>query len=152
MNNVNNTHKNIFPSVEISINMSLPSDKFFIMKASKYFASFLQVSDFERFASMQIAFEEALTNAMFHGNNYDINKYTHIFLYTDRNRIKVVIEDEGEGFDYVMAMIRLTESQEDVYQSSGRGLFLISMYTDDFYFEENGKRIILIKKRADEDG
>ena len=65
-------------------------------------------------------------------------------LYID-DYVEVIIEDEGNGFDYIMAMIGLTESQENIYKDSGRGIFLISLYSDDFYFENNGSKIVMIK-------
>lgn len=147
LNNVKNTYNNIFPFLEACINISVPSDKSFIGEVSKYFTSFLRTNEVQYFDSFQIAFEEALTNSMKHGNKYDYDKRTNITLEANKYMIRVTIEDEGDGFDYIAAMIKLTKSQDDIYQSSGRGLFLISMYTDDFYFEEDGRRIILIKNR-----
>ena len=60
---------------------------------------------------------------------------------------EIIIEDEGSGFDYCLAMIGLTESQDNIYKDSGRGIFLISLYTDDFYYEDDGRKIVMIKYR-----
>ena len=115
---------------------------------SNDFLHFLHSNGIKECDAFQIAFEEALTNAIIHGNNNDYNKNVSIYFYIDDEIIKVVIEDEGEGFDYFSAMISLTESQDNIYKDSGRGIFLISLYTDDFYFENSGRRIVIIKNRS----
>ncbi len=127
--------------------MKIPSDKLLIPKASNDFLDFLHTNGIKECDAFQIAFEEALTNSIVHGNKSDYNKNVNIYFHIDDEMVKVIIEDEGDGFDYTMTMIGLTESQENIYKDSGRGIFLISLYTDDFYFENNGRKIIMIKYR-----
>lgn len=133
--------------IEKRLSMKIPSNKLLIPKISNDFLHFLHSNGIKEFDAFRIAFEEALTNAIVHGNKNDINKNVDICLDINSDRIEAVIEDEGEGFDYFMAMIGLTESQDNIYKDSGRGIFLISLYTDDFYFENNGRKIVIIKHR-----
>lgn len=130
-----------------SMNFTLDSEESQVKVVSRQFFEFAQKNKFENMDSMRVAFEEALINAMKHGNKYDALKKVKVELIADCEKLKVIIENEGDGFDYTEAMIKLTESQDNVYQGSGRGIFLISMYTDEFYYENNGRRIIMIKNR-----
>ena len=127
--------------------MKIPSDKLLIPKVSNDFLNFLHSNEIKECDAFQISFEEALTNSIVHGNKNNHDKNVYINFSIDDETIKVTIEDEGDGFDYFLAMIGLTESQENIYKDSGRGIFLISLYTDDFYFEDNGRKIIMIKYR-----
>ena len=131
--------------VEKRLCVKIPSDKLLVPKVSNDFLSFLHSNGVDECGAFQIAFEEALTNAIIHGNKNDYNKNVNIYFYINDEMIKVIIEDEGDGFDYFSAMICLTESQDNIYRDSGRGIFLISLYTDDFYFEDNGRKIVIIK-------
>ena len=127
---------------EMTLSMKIPSDKSYIPKLSN---EFLRNNGIKECDAFQIAFEEALTNAIVHGNGNDLNKKVNIEFNIINDYVEVIIEDEGNGFDYIMAMIGLTESQENIYKDSGRGIFLISLYSDDFYFENNGSKIVMIK-------
>ncbi len=130
---------------ETTLSMKIPSDKSYIPKVSSDFLMFLRNNGIKECDAFQIAFEEALTNAIVHGNGNDLNKKVNIEFNIINDYVEVIIEDEGNGFDYIMAMIGLTESQENIYKDSGRGIFLISLYADDFYFENNGSKIVMIK-------
>lgn len=130
---------------EMTLSMKIPSDKSYIPKLSNEFLMFLRNNRIKECDAFQIAFEEALTNAIVHGNGNDLNKKVNIEFNIINDYVEVIIEDEGNGFDYIMALIGLTESQENIYKDSGRGIFLISLYSDDFYFENNGSKIVMIK-------
>ncbi|OEJ13167.1 anti-sigma factor [Brachyspira hampsonii] len=125
----------------------IQSDKSLIPKISKDFLDMLHSNGIEQCDALQIAFEEALTNAIIHGNKNNHDKNVYLSINIDDEKIEIIIEDEGEGFDYISAMIELTESQDNIYKDSGRGIFLISLYTDDFYFEDSGRKIVIIKNR-----
>lgn len=131
----------------ISSMKKIPSDKLLIPKISNDFLNWLHLNNVEECDALQIAFEEALTNAIIHGNKNDSSKSVYINLNIDDAKIEITIEDEGNGFDYCTAIIGLTESQENIYKDSGRGIFLISLYTNDFYYEDNGRKIVMIKYR-----
>lgn len=137
--------KNIVQMISKNFNIKIPSDKLLISKVSSDFSDFLHSNEIKKLDAFQIAFEEALTNSIVHGNKNNPDKNVHIYSYIGDKSIKVIIEDEGEGFDYCLAMIGLTESQDNIYKNNGRGIFLISLYTYDFYFEDNGRKIVMLK-------
>src|SRR6202789_3807947 len=42
---------------------------------------------------------ECLVNAIVHGNRYNARKKVHVMIQRTTDRLAVVIQDEGEGFD-----------------------------------------------------
>ncbi len=127
------------------IHIVIHSDKKLVSKISSDFIDILHENSIYNIDAMQIAFEEALMNAIVHGNDSDLNKNIDISFCINSNCVKVSIENEGEGFDYIFSILNVNDSQDNIYKNSGRGIFLISLYTDKFYFENGGRRITLIK-------
>ncbi len=136
--------------INSNVKIKIPSDQIYVEKISRYFLNFLNINYFEKHESVRIAFEESLINAIDHGNNNDSDKTVLVDIDINKDTLKIIIENEGDGFDYTLAMMKLTESQDNIFQGYGRGIFLISLYTDSFYFENDGKRIVLIKNRESE--
>ncbi len=127
------------------IHIVIHSDKKLVSKISSDFIDILHENSIYNIDAMQIAFEEALMNAIVHGNDSDLNKNIDISFCINSNCVKVSIENEGEGFDYIFSILNVNDSQDNIYKNSGRGIFLIFLYTDKFYFENGGRRITLIK-------
>ncbi|WP_028309791.1 ATP-binding protein [Desulfitibacter alkalitolerans] len=50
---------------------------------------------------MRVAFNEALNNALFHGNGGDQEKYITVKLRTIGSRLIMRIKDSGEGFRWI---------------------------------------------------
>ena len=48
--------------------------------------------------AIKLAFEEAITNAVKHGNRNDRSKRVHISYFVDERRVVIGIADEGPGF------------------------------------------------------
>lgn len=68
---------------------------------------------------LNLILDEAILNAMEHGNKWDPEKKIDIKIIRLRSGIQIEIKDEGEGFDY------LHEFQKPSLDKRGRGLFLI---------------------------
>ena len=54
--------------------------------------------------------------------------------------LEITIEDEGMGFNY-----KSIKTNDDIYSKNGRGILLISLYTDSFHFEDYGRKIVMNK-------
>ena len=100
-----------------------------VSKISSDFIDILHENSIYSIDAMQISFEEALMNAIVHGNNSDLNKNIEISFCINNNCVKVSIENEGEGFDYIFSILNVNDSQDNIYKNSGRGIFLISKTT-----------------------
>lgn len=84
---------------------------------------------------------EAVNNAFIHGNNSDKNKPISIQWELKENLLIVSVTDCGCG---IKNLINYKEINGDnILEDSGRGLYIISSYTDEMEFEGNS---IIMKK------
>jgi len=92
---------------------------------------------------MKLVTEEALVNAIKHGNGLDESKVVRVDIETDAEKIEISIEDQGEGFDY--KKIPNPTKDENLEKTSGRGVFLIKQIMDEVRFNKPGNCITMIK-------
>src|SRR5579863_9110674 len=77
-----------------------------------------------------MAVRECMVNAVVHGNRYNARKKVHVMIQRTADRLSIVIQDEGEGFD--MAELPDPLANENLLRHSGRGLLLIQAFMDEF--------------------
>jgi serine/threonine-protein kinase RsbW len=97
---------------------------------------------------VRLALEEAIVNAIKHGNGFDPAKSVTIDCKLSHCLLRVEIEDDGEGFD--PADVPDPTDPENLENPSGRGLMLMRYYMSVVDFNERGNRVILEKERASE--
>jgi len=68
--------------------------------------------------------DEAITNAMEHGNRWDKHKYIEVEIITNGSSIIITVEDEGLGFDYEK-VYRKDIRKEGTLSPRGRGIYII---------------------------
>ena len=93
-----------------------------------------------------MAIRESVVNAVVHGNRYNANKKVRFSVTSDGQQFTVQVGDEGEGFDF--AAIPDPLAPENLMRTSGRGIFLIRSFMDDFQMrrlETGGTEVTLIK-------
>ena len=95
---------------------------------------------------IHVGFEEALRNAMIHGNKLSPEKMVKIETEVIGNMVIICVEDEGEGFD--PENLPDPTIDENLLKESGRGVYLIKHLMDEVIYENGGRRIIM-KKRLD---
>ena len=88
------------------------------------------------YGNILIATLEAANNAIIHGNKLDINKDVYIGLQIDKKSLKLIVKDQGKGFDY--KNIPDPTAPENIENISGRGVFLMSKLSDKIDFSQNG--------------
>jgi FixJ family two-component response regulator len=98
--------------------------------------------------NIKLALVEAITNAMEHGHKWDEDKLVDIYVDIDYHQLKVVVQDQGEGFD-LKALSDPTDL-ENLISERGRGIFLIQAIMDEVIFNERGNCITMISKRREE--
>lgn len=96
-------------------------------------------------AGVELAFEEALTNAIVHGNQLDPDKKFHVWLFADDSRWGAIIEDEGGGFG--PEDVPQHRAPEDLLREVGRGILLIDNHVDELVYSPNGNRVMLVGAR-----
>ena len=92
---------------------------------------------------IHVGFEEALRNAMIHGNKLDIQKKVIVDVELTDDFIVICVEDEGDGFD--PDMIPDPTLEENLLNERGRGVYLITHLMDEVEYK-NGGRCVMIKK------
>jgi serine/threonine-protein kinase RsbW len=93
-----------------------------------------------------MAIRESVVNAVVHGNRYNANKKVRFSVSSDGQRYMVQVGDEGEGFDFNSIPDPL--APENLMRTSGRGIFLIRSFMDDFQMrrlETGGTEVTLVK-------
>jgi serine/threonine-protein kinase RsbW len=89
---------------------------------------------------------ECMVNAVVHGNRYNARKKVHLMIQRTSDRLAVVIQDEGDGFN--MADLPDPLANENLLRHSGRGLLLIQAFMDEFQIrprEPKGTEVKMVK-------
>lgn len=94
-----------------------------------------------------MAVRESMVNAVVHGNRYNANKKVRFSVRKNSESLTVRIADEGEGFDFE----NLPDpcAGENLFRSSGRGIFLIRSFMDEFQIRRlapGGLEVVLVKR------
>jgi serine/threonine-protein kinase RsbW len=92
----------------------------------------------------EMCFDEALANAMVHGNKLDPGKKIRLRLFCDDQRWGAIIEDEGEGFTADKVP---TAGSEEFRSVRGRGILLIDSYVDELLYCGEGNRLLMVRHR-----
>jgi len=100
--------------------------------------------------SVKLALEEALVNAIKHGNQMDRTKKICITYRITPERLEVHIADEGQGFD--PKDVPDPMAVENLERPCGRGLLLIGHYMTEVIFHPPGNRLTMIKTRTHHSG
>ena len=92
---------------------------------------------------IRLAVDEAVTNAIKHGNQFHPKKTVRVDFRLDQRGVRIEIEDQGMGF-------RLEEvpdptADENLERPSGRGLMLMREFMTRIEFNAKGNRVVLEK-------
>jgi serine/threonine-protein kinase RsbW len=100
-------------------------------------------------SDVEIAVQEALENAIVHGNHEDPGKHVHVSCRYESGEVLIVVRDEGQGFD--INQVPDPTSQENIQSSHGRGIYLMKALMDEVQFEEGGV-VVCMRKRSSANG
>lgn len=98
--------------------------------------------------SVRLALEEALVNAIKHGNQMDPAKKVRIGCRLEQEKVWIEIEDQGEGFDPLDVPDPTTD--DNLERPCGRGVMLIKAFMTSVTYNDSGNCIIMEKVRGDE--
>jgi serine/threonine-protein kinase RsbW len=96
--------------------------------------------------AVHLAVEEALVNAIKHGNRRDPAKTVEVVCRMKPDRIHIEITDQGEGFD--PDAVPDPTADENLEIPSGRGLMLMRCYMTSLGFNEKGNQVTMEKVRS----
>jgi anti-sigma regulatory factor (Ser/Thr protein kinase) len=94
---------------------------------------------------LYLSLDEAITNAMEHGNKWDPCKTVDVTVTADSKNMHILISDQGKGFD--TKDIKASLNDRDILSSRGRGIYIINQFCK-ISWNKKGNQIILQIKRG----
>jgi serine/threonine-protein kinase RsbW len=92
---------------------------------------------------VKLALEEAMTNAMRHGNLLQPSRFVTVRIKGDKGIVVLDVHDEGRGFDFKNVPDPTVD--ENSNKPSGRGIFLMHKLMDSVDFYDNGSGVRMKK-------
>lgn len=128
------------------ISLKIPSENRYIKKISGRILSDIKpyrVSEENAF-DIKLCVEEAVRNAIVHGNHSNRSKTVTTTFWMDGGHLMIEVEDEGSGFDHR----NLPDPTDANYimRNSGRGVYLIRKLMNCVEFNQTGNKITMVKK------
>ncbi|MEE2907330.1 MAG: ATP-binding protein [Planctomycetota bacterium] len=96
--------------------------------------------------AIRLSLEEAMANAMTHGNGGDETKRILLDCHIDADQVVMAIQDEGPGFD--PDTVPDPTADENLTIASGRGLALIKAFMTHVEIPRPGNRLELVFERS----
>ena len=93
---------------------------------------------------IRLCAEEALRNAIVHGNLSDRRKPVKVSIEIGKGEVIIEIEDEGKGFN--PALLPDPTAGDNIMKAAGRGVYLVKRLMDKVEFNETGNRIRMVKR------
>lgn len=140
------------PFTERTIHIEIPSQLKFIKGIAHNIiadAKLMGYDEADLHDKIPVTVDEAVTNAIKHGNKFQEDKKVYIDIHIDVERIKIVVADEGPGFN-VKAVPDPTDPA-NFLKPSGRGILFMSIGMDEVRFNEKGNILTLIKYKNSPD-
>jgi len=130
-----------------NIDMVIPSDPVDARRVQDEIEVALKANQFteKEIFGIRLALEEALVNAIKHGNNLDKSKKVHIAYGVRPERFDIRIMDEGPGFE--PEDVPDPTAFENLERPCGRGLMLMRHYMNVVTFGPRGKPVHMSKLR-----
>ena len=143
----NNSNSAPFVELQESLSSRVTAISPFVQRLMRFIRLFIGKAGMARAVEeeLEIAIQEALANAVIHGNHQNQEKQVHVACRCSMDgEVLISVRDEGEGFDS-RAVPDPTED-ERLLLTHGRGLHLIRALMDEVSFEENGT-VVRMRKR-----
>jgi len=129
------------------LDMLIPSDLGYVLGINHEISLLLKEFGFppqDTRINVPLACDEAITNAIVHGNDSQVEKKVAIQIYVSHSRFRIRVRDNGSGFD--VATVADPTKGDNVMRSSGRGVYLMRKIMDSVEYKEDG-RVLELEKR-----
>lgn len=126
--------------------IKVPSETRYIRKVSSRMLSGLDRYNIDESSlfDIRLCVEEAVRNAMVHGNHSDRRLSVKVAYWVDNDLLNIEVEDEGSGFDH--ANVDDPTLSEHILKNSGRGVYLIKKLMDKVEYNDKGNRVTMVKR------
>lgn len=100
----------------------------------------------EEIFAIRLSVDEAVTNAIHHGNGDDPSKKVTIEYSVEDQAVRITVSDEGEGF----CPDGLPDPTEEANLATphGRGVMLMSVYMTEVKYNRCGNAISMVKQKG----
>lgn len=95
--------------------------------------------------AVRLALEEALSNAIRHGNQGDPAKNVTVEYAVTEDEVRISIADEGPGFE--PEKLPDPRDEENLDRPHGRGVMLMQAYMTKVFFNKKGNSVTMIRTR-----
>jgi serine/threonine-protein kinase RsbW len=139
-------HPDLMRRGQARLDFLIPSDLTYVLGINYEVALLLKEFGFppqDVRVNIPLVCDEAITNAIIHGNRRDPEKKVSVQIYVSHSRFRIRVRDQGEGFD--VGSVADPREGENVLRSSGRGVFLMKSIMDVVEFKEDGRVLELEK-------
>lgn len=93
-----------------------------------------------------VALREGLTNAVRHAHRSDPAKIVRLCVTLQPDKLLMVIEDQGPGFDWKAAKEKArSHGNESVLCDHGMGFTIMENYFEEFWYNKKGNKLTLLK-------
>jgi serine/threonine-protein kinase RsbW len=140
-------HPGVMMRAQARLDMLIPSDLSYVLGVNHEIALLLKEFAFppqDVRVNIPLVCDEAITNAIIHGNRSDPAKMVNIQVYVSRGRFRIRVRDQGPGFD--AGTVDDPREGENIMRSGGRGVFLMRSIMDSVEYKEGG-RVLEMEKR-----
>lgn len=126
---------------KVTKRLEIPSEISYIKKISNEILRHLQRLKVDKSIQfdVRLSFEEALRNAIQHGNKYNKKLTVEVSYEVDEDKIEIEVADKGKGFD--LTKVSDPRTKENIMKEGGRGVFLIYKLMDKVEYNKNGNKI-----------
>lgn len=128
------------------VEMNVPNDLRSVKEPEDYIIRELQRLNYHSdvIFAIKLALEEALTNAVKHGNRLDSGKRVTVSAHVSPHRCLCMIRDEGRGF--TPEAVPDCTAEENLERPSGRGIMLMNAYMTKVFFNKDGNEVWLLRE------
>jgi serine/threonine-protein kinase RsbW len=134
-------------SANHSVEVTIPSDLAEARRVQSLIEEALLASAYSEhdIFSIKLALEEALVNAIKHGNQMDPDKRVFVSYQVTPQRFDILITDEGQGFN--PEDVPDPTAIENIERPCGRGLLLMRGFMTEVQYHGKGNSVSMAKVR-----
>lgn len=127
--------------------LDIKSSKAQIIPTIKKVKSILELSDKRTLNNIELCLQEALANAITHGNKNDSKKHIKVNYFIQDEYLHVIIEDEGNGISPLKQEKTVEHiTADNLLDESGRGIMLMKYFCHEVKFDEKSIELVLSLK------
>jgi serine/threonine-protein kinase RsbW len=98
------------------------------------------------YLELKVVLNELIINAIRHGSKEDKDKFVKVVAgLTNDEYALLIVEDDGEGYEYNLGPPPRREQIESV-EESGRGICIVKSLCEDFMINAKGNKVVVNKK------